>query len=416
MKTCSTITVILFLSILASISHAEDWPGWRGPRGDGISRDTDAPLHWSATENIVWKTPILGVGRSSPITSGDRVFVTTGDLTDETRRVICLDRTSGKIEWNVAVHKGPGGKMHRFNTTASSTPTADGERVYSVFVDDHGMQVVAVDFSGKIVWSVNPGNFFSQHGFAACPVLFGEGVIVNGQQDGDAFAVMLDRRTGKEVWRYKPAVNLRSFSTPVLIEHEGRPQMILSGASQTVALDPNTGRIIWFASGPSEKFVCTPAVGHGLVYSFGGSPEKKAMAVKLGGSGDVLDTHVVWRNERAMPYIPSPLLVGDFLHVISDTGIYTCLDPKTGESLYTGRKLKAVNSSPVAVADRVYFFEDSGTCTVIKNGANFEVIATNEIDETVYATPAISSGNLFVRTETHLVCIGSPANSASAAE
>jgi hypothetical protein len=340
---------------------------------------------------------------------GKRIFLTTGEADDASRRVLCFHRDTGVSMWDIAVHRNPAGQMHRLNTTASSTPVADDERVYAVFADDATLRVVAVDFSGQTVWNVSPGRFQSQHGFAASPVLFGEGVIVNGQQDGEAFVVMLDRRTGEELWRYKPAVNLRSFSTPILIRHNGANQLILTGATQTVALEPLTGKPLWFVEGPSEKFVSTPVVGHGLVFSFGGSPEKRAMAVRLGGSGKLLETDVAWRNERAMPYVPSPLLVGNCLHIISDNGVYTCLNPQTGEVLHTGRKLGPVNSSPVAAAERVYFFEDCGRCTVIENGTAFGVIATNEIGEAVYATPAISAGSLFVRTESHLLRIGPPA-------
>ncbi len=402
-------TSLLFLTFFTAMpAHGEDWPGWRGPRGDGISHETEVPLKWSAAENIAWKTAVGGAGRSSPIVVGSRVFVTTGGVADESRRLLCLERDSGAIAWNVVVHQGAAGVMHRLNSTASSTPAAEQERVYAVFVDDQGMRVVDVDFAGRVVWSVSPGSFQSQHGFAASPVLSGEGVIVNGQQDGEAFVVMLNRATGEEIWRYRPQINLRSFSTPVIIRHDGVDQMILAGASQTVALSPQSGKPLWFADGPSQKFVSTPAVGHGLVFSFGGSPEKRAMAIRLGGSGDVSNSHIAWRNERAMPYVPSPLLAGDFLHVISDTGIYTCLDPTTGESLHTGRQLGSVHSSPVFAAGRVYLFEDSGTCTVIKNGAGFDVLAKNEIGEEVYATPAISAGSLFVRTESHVVRIGVP--------
>jgi len=391
----------------AGFARADDWPGWRGPRGDGISQESNAPLRWSPTENIVWKTPLPGRGRSSPIVAGDGVFVTAGDDSDQSRRVICLDRLTGKVRWNLAVHRGEAGQMHRNNTTASSTPCTDRQHVYSVFVDAHAMRVIAVGQQGRIVWSVTPGGFYSSHGFAASPVLYANGVIVNGHQDGEAFVVMLNSKTGAEMWRYKPAVNLRSFSTPVLTRHDGHDLLILTGASQTVGLDPATGQIMWFAGGPSEKFVSTPSVGHGLVFSFGGSDEKRAMAVRLGGQGDVSETHVAWRCDRAMPYVPTPLLLDNYLHVMCDTGIYSCLDPKTGTTLHTGRKLGPVYSSPVAAAGRIYFFEDSGTCTIVEKGPKFNVIATNELNETVQTTPAISGGQLFVRTESHLFCIGS---------
>jgi outer membrane protein assembly factor BamB len=404
----SPLIACLLAGLTASPLHAEDWPAWRGPRGDGNSVETVVPLRWSATENIAWKTAVPGTGRSSPIIVGRHVFLTTGEASDESRRVLCFDRDDGALLWNTPVHQGAAGMQHRLNTTASSTPAADDQRVYSVFVDDQGMRAVAVDYSGHIVWNVSPGSFHSQHGFAASPVLYGDGVLVNGQQDGEAFVVLLKRDTGAERWRFRPQVNLRSFSTPVLFRHDGQDQLILTGASQTLALAPQTGTPLWYADGPSQKFVSTPAVGHGLVFSFGGSPEKRAMAVRLGGSGDVSNSHVVWRNERAMPYVPSPLLAGDYLHVIADSGVYTCLDPQSGATLLTGRKLGPVSSSPVAAAGRVYLFEDSGKCTVIRDSANFEVLATNDLHEPVYTTPAISDGSLFIRTESHLLRVKDP--------
>ena len=392
---------------ISSITPAagDNWPAWRGPRGDGISLETNAPLKWSATENIAWRTEIPGNGRSSPIVFGDRVFVTTGVNEDESRRVLCLDKSSGKIIWNTVVHNGPGGQMHRDNTMASSTPATDGETVFAVFVDDQGMKVVALDFDGKIIWSRSPGTYFSNHGFAASPVIYQDGVIINGHQDGTAFVVMLNRKTGEEIWRYAPAINQRSFSTPVLTSFEGHDQLILTGSQQTIGLDPQTGKVIWSAAGPSEKFVCTPSVGHNMVFSFGGSPVKKSLAVKLGGKGDVSATHVAWRGEKAMPYVPSPLLLGDFLHIINDAGIYTCVEPVSGKVLHSARATGPIYSSPIAVADRIYMFEDSGRCTILENQPSFKVIARNELGEETCTTPAVSGGQLFVRTTSALVCI-----------
>ncbi len=409
-KLTQTSLSMLLVSAFAitSITPAagDNWPAWRGPRGDGISLETNAPLKWSATENIAWRTEIPGNGRSSPIVFGDRVFVTTGVNEDESRRVLCLDKSSGKIIWNTVVHNGPGGQMHRDNTMASSTPATDGEIVFAVFVDDQGMKVVALDFAGKIIWSRSPGTYFSNHGFAASPVIYQDGVIINGHQDGTAFVVMLNRKTGEEIWRYAPAINQRSFSTPVLTAFEGHDQLILTGSQQTIGLDPKTGEVIWSAAGPSEKFVCTPSVGHNMVFSFGGSPNKKSLAVKLGGTGDVSETHVAWRSERAMPYVPSPLLVGDYLHIITDLGVYSCLEPVSGEVIHTARALGSTYSSPIAVGEVIYMFEDTGRCTIFENRPGFHVLAKNELGEEMYTTPAISNGQLFVRTTSSLICIG----------
>jgi outer membrane protein assembly factor BamB len=401
--------VLSFVALTVDVQNvplrAEEWPSWRGPTGSGITTDA-APLRWSETENIRWRTPVPGVGLSSPIVWGDLVFITTGLVDDLSRRVLAVDRHSGQIVWNRVVHIGPAGKAHLQNTTASSTPTTDGERVYAVFNDDVGLTVVALDFEGEVKWTVRPSTFYSNHGFAASPVLSPYGLVVNGQQDGEgAFVATLDRATGAELWRYKPDLNLRSFSTPLLIEHQGQLQLIVTGSTQTLALDPATGERLWFATGPSEKFVCTPSVGHGMVFSFGGSPDKSAFAVKLGGQGDVSDTHVVWRSKSSMPYVPSPLLVGDYLHVVSDQGIYSCLDPVSGNALVTLRKFSKVYSSPIAAGNRLYFFEDAGGCTVIENGPEFRELARNELNTLIQTTPAVSKGQLFIRSDRELIAI-----------
>jgi outer membrane protein assembly factor BamB len=404
----SAAGLFLCLSLNQTAAIAGDWPAWRGPQGDGISPETTAPLQWSPEAGLVWKIALPGIGRSSPIIFGNRVFVTTGTADDAARRVLCIERNTGKTLWNTIVHQGPGGKMHQDNTTASSTPATDGRHVYAVFVDDVGMTAAALDFNGHIVWKSSPGSFYSNHGFAASPVLYGDGVIINGQQDGTAFVTMLERNTGKELWRYTPAVNLRSFSTPVLTRHGDRDLLILTGSQHTAALNPANGELVWRVQGPSEKFVCTPSVGHGMVFSFAGSPDKKSLAVRLGGSGDVTETHVAWRSERGMPYVPSPILVGDYLHVINDLGVYSCIDPKTGAVLHTARALGSTYSSPIAVGNHIYLFEDTGRCTIFENRPGFHVIARNELGEEVYTTPAVSSGQLFVRSVNSLFCIGKP--------
>lgn len=414
------IRCVLAAGLLALLNHntavADDWPAWRGPKGNGISNETKAPMKWSPSENIAWRTEIPGRGRSSPIVVGSRVLVTTGVEEDQSRRVICIDRSTGAILWSQTVHSGPGGKMHQDNTMASSTPASDGERVFAAFVDDQGMKVVALDMQGKILWNATPGTYYSNHGFAASPVLYGGGVIINGHQDGTAFVVMLDRENGKEIWRYTPEVNQRSFSTPVLTQDEGQDLLVLTGSQQTLALNPLTGAKVWQASGPTEKFVCTPSVGHGMVFSFGGSPDKKSMAVRLGGAGDVTETHVVWRSERAMPYVPSPLLVGNYLHIINDLGVYTCLEPATGKVLHTARALGSTYSSPIAVGETIYMFEDTGKCTIFENGPAFRVLEKNSLDEEMYTTPAVSNGQLFVRTVKAVVCISESISAPSEGE
>ncbi len=304
---------------------------WRGPRGDGVSAEQNAPLAWSESDNIAWKSPIPGRGLSSPIVIGQGVYVTTYLDTENSRRLIRVDRDTGRIEWAVSIHDGPAENQHRFNSCASSTPAADQQAVYSIAVDNERMWVVAVDHAGHLQWKVSPGEFASQHGFAASPVLVNDLLIVNGHQDGKAFIVALDLRNGLTRWSYKPASNLRSFSTPLVTQFDGAPQLIVTGANQTVGLNPGTGECIWSAEGPNQKAVSSPSVSEGVVFSFAGSPSEKAMAIRLGGRGDVTQTHVSWKLDKAMPYVPSPVLAGGWLHVINDAGIYSCIEPTSGE-------------------------------------------------------------------------------------
>jgi outer membrane protein assembly factor BamB len=384
------------------VSSPMDWPMWRGPRCDGISLESTAPLEWSTTKNVAWKTEIPGDGRSSPIVAGDSVFVTTSIAQSQSRRLLRIDRKTGEIQWNSELHIGPTEQQHKFNTSASSTPATDGMRIYCTFVDDEKMIVVAVDWHGDIVWKVSPGSFLSKHGFAASPVVCDEGVLVNGHQDGIAFVVLLDPSNGEEIWRYKPDVDLRSFSTPVLAEIDGARQIVLSGAKQTLGLDPKTGEKIWWVDGPTEKVVCTPSIGLGHIFAFGGSPDVRAIAIRQGGTGDLTKTNIAWTIERGMPYVPTPLLSKDYLHIIDDMGIYTCLNPLTGKSMKTIRKGGNTYSSPVGTKDRIYLFDDTGLCTVIANGPNFEVLAKNSIEELVQSTPAIADNSLYVRSERYL--------------
>ena len=179
-------------------------------------------------------------------------------------------------------------------------------------------------------------------------------------------------------------------------------QIILTGVKQTVGLEPESGERIWWVNGPTEKFVCTPSIGLGHIFSFGGSPSERAFAIRQGGLGDLTETHIAWTKERSMPYVPTPLLFGNYLHIVNDAGIYTCIEPTSGNVLKTLRKGGNNYSSPVGIGDKMYFFDDSGLCTVIRNSSEYEVIAKNELNELVQTSPAIADGALFVRSEHHV--------------
>lgn len=235
--------------------RGENWPGWRGPRGDGTSTETGLPREWSDTANVAWKTPVPGTGHASPIVWGDRIFLVSALEESQERALLAFDATTGDRLWQKTVVTSPLEDKHPLNSFASSTPATDGELVYVAFLDRDEMVVAAYDFQGAERWQVRPGPFASKHGFCTCPVLFENLVIVNGDHDGQSFLAALDRATGKPVWKIERPNHTRSYVTPIIREYAGRTQLILSGNKCVASYDPHTGEQYWEIDGPTEQFV-----------------------------------------------------------------------------------------------------------------------------------------------------------------
>src|ERR1043166_8635068 len=296
-------TAMLLLAVLAAglaNATAENWPCWRGPRQDGTSLETNIPVHWSTTSNVVWKTQLPGFGHASPIVYGDQVFTVTAVTESQTRLLLCLERRSGKILWRRTVLASPLEAKHTLNSFASSTPATDGELVYAAFLDRDRMFVVAYDFSGELRWVVHPGPFFSHHGFCSSPVLYRNLVILNGDHDGDSYLVALDRADGHTVWKTARENCTRSYCAPIIRHMSGKEQMALSGNQGVASYDPNNGKRHWIIDGPTEQFVASPVFSEqtGLVYITAGYPDHHILAIRPDGSGDVKQTHIVWRTTR----------------------------------------------------------------------------------------------------------------------
>jgi len=418
------VRILTILLLLTASATAENWPGWRGPGGDGISAEKKLPTRWSQTENIAWRKPIAGEGHSSPIVWGDRVFLTTSLTEKNERRLLCLNRVDGKTVWERVVLNTEPETLHRLNSRASGTPVADGERIYVAFMQVKGdmitapnvgsermitpgrIVVAAYDFDGKQQWKTDAGAFVSAHGFNSCPVLFEDLVIVNGDHDGDAYIVALDRRTGKERWRTPRENKTRSYVTPIFRRIDGRDQMILSGSLSVASYDPRTGRRHWVLDGPTEQFVASMVYNGEYVFVTGGFPEKHILAIDPKGSGKLTDTHIAWRTNRGAAYVPSPILAGKYLLVVADSGVATCFDAGSGEVHWTKRLAGRQSASPVLADGIVYFFSDRGEATLVRPGDEFEVVAKNSLEEPVSSSPAISQGRIFVRTHQALYCIG----------
>jgi outer membrane protein assembly factor BamB len=269
---------------------AADWPQWRGPTGDGAVKDTAVPLRWSATENVAWKVQVPGAGHSSPIVVGGRVYMTAA--IDRDRVLLAYDATTGKEVWRSTVVAADTERMHKNNTPASATPAADAEHVWTAFAADGKVVVSCHTTAGKPVWQKPFPGFVSPHGFCGSPVVWKEAVFVNGDSDGEAFLAALDRRTGAELWKVPRPNRTRSFSVPVVIDVAGSPQLVLAGSKGVAGFDTATGKQLWVADSPTDKFVSTVAFAGGMVAATGTSPVSTFVGIRPEGRGNVTASHV----------------------------------------------------------------------------------------------------------------------------
>jgi outer membrane protein assembly factor BamB len=397
---------LLLIALSSFGGSAEDWPEIRGPTGQGHSSERRVPFEWSESRNVMWKTRVPGLGWSSPAVAGGRVWLTTA-INDRggSMRVLSFDVETGRPMTDVEVFRTRSADpVNAKNSLASPTPIVDGDRVYVHFGADG---TAALTGTGEIVWKTRL-RYESQHGNGGSPVLFGGLVIFSADGSDAAFVVALDKQTGKVRWktdRRQPWD--QAYSTPLVIRVGERDQLVSVGAYRAAAYDPESGKEIWrvsYADGFSN--VPRPVYGHGLVYIATGFQQPALIAVRADGAGDVTRTHIAWTLRRAAPYTPSPLLVGDELYVVSDIGIATCLDAKTGETHWQQRLGGNFSASPVFADGRIYFLSEEGAATVIAPGKVFRKLATNQLDGATLASIAVSGGSLFIRSNSHLYRIG----------
>jgi outer membrane protein assembly factor BamB len=407
MRMIFLLTVLLSFPATAS---AENWPGWRGPRGDGTSREIDLPLRWNDKENIAWKTPIPGIGHSSPVVHGERVFLTTCLLKEEQRVLMCLDRKSGKILWERTVVTAPLERKHKLNSWASSTPATDGKRVWIGFLQAPQIVIACYDMEGALVWKKSPGQFHSVHGFCSSPVLYRDMVIVNGDQDALGYIVALHKSTGQERWRTDRPNRTRSYCAPLIVDAAGKKQLVLSGSKCVTSYDPDSGKLHWIIDGPTEQYVASLVYGEGLLFMTTGFPEYHNMAIRPDGTGNITHTHVQWHEPRVTArkasYVPSPIAFDKYFYVISDQGWLSCFEAKSGKRLWMNQLGLHHSGSPVVADGRIYLTDDDGVTYVLKAGPDFEVLARNPLQDECYSSPAISQGQIFIRTNRFLFCIG----------
>jgi outer membrane protein assembly factor BamB len=405
--------------VTLSSCHAEEWPGWRGSRGDGTSGEKGLPLTWSPTENIRWKTPIPGKGHSSPIVWGDRVFVTSCLEKNGERVLLCLDRRDGKLLWQQVVLTTKLEPKHNLNSYASATPATDGKHVWVAFLAYPDMQLACYDFDGKQVWMRSPGKLLSKHGFCSSPILHKNLVILNGDQDAEAYLVALDKETGAERWRIDRPNRTRSYCTPILIQAKDKPdvtQLVLSGSKCVTGYDADTGKLLWIIDGPTEQYVASLVYLDDVLFLTTGFPEYHLMGISPEGSGNITRSKFIrWHiphkvnrvsHNSGASYVPSPIAANGHFYVVSDTGYLSCLTTQTGERIWKEKLAEHVSASPLLADGHLYFLDDDGTTHVLGADAKPEVLHKNRLDEECCASPAIAHGQIFIRGLHNLYCIG----------
>jgi outer membrane protein assembly factor BamB len=434
------VLLALFVCVAGSVATGSDWPQWRGPGGQGVSNEAGVPTTWTPSTNIAWKAAVEGRGHSSPIVARGRIFLTTSVKGDQVPgrkapvhlgfdrkpgyvhpdsvdvdfkhalKVIAIDAASGKLVWTHTPYDGVmADDRHRKNTYASSTMATDGTLVYAFF---ESAGVYAYDFDGRLKWQRSLGDIIKAGlGPGSSPIIFDGLLILQCDQEmGDgSFIVALDRFTGAEVWRVNRTTR-RSWATPIVVRTTARAELITAAAEVTIAYDPATGRELWRANGVDSHPIPSFVAGHGLVFATAGSQAKRALAIRLGGSGDLTNTpSVVWRHNKGTAYVPSPILHGQYLYLMTDTGILTCLDAVTGMVAYEGGRVPVpatFTASLVAAGEHLLMTSEDGDTFVVRAGPRHEVIRTNSVGEPVYASPAISDGRIYIRGERHLFAIG----------
>lgn len=410
--------VLLFCIFCQTTAQADNWPQFRGAGNQGRSIGSGAPLAWSESENIAWRTEIPGQSWSSPIVWNDRIFVTTATEQGASCRVLSIDTKTGKILWDKEVFKQQLRRKEDRNTFATPSPATDGKRVYACFGDG---SFAALDFSGNVVWVNREHKYYSQHGLGSSPVLY-DGLVImalDGSSDGadkglgwqtpwdQSYVLALDAATGKDRWKGKRGLSRISHGAACIWENDGNAQVVSEAGDVVQGFDLKTGERVWSSEVLGEGKVPSTMLGDGVVFTAGGWGGKESIkAFKLGGKGDLAETNLVWEQKKGMPKVASMVFVKPYLFAITDAGIATCMNAGSGEIVWQNRLGGNFSASPVYSDGRVYFVGDNGETTVIEAGPEFKLLAKNPLGERVQASPAISQGKLFIRSEKTLFCIG----------
>jgi outer membrane protein assembly factor BamB len=416
----------LLQCFLAATLILGQWPQFRGPDGNGVSRDTGLPIRWSETQNVRWKTPIHGRAWSSPVVFGRQVWVSTATADGHELFAVALDRDTGKILFDLKLFDVPHPQTaHSFNSYASPTPAIEEGRVYVTFGSPG---TAAIDTAtGTVIWQRRDLECNHFRGAGSSPVLFRNLLLLHFDGSDVQYVVALDKRTGETVWRTNRSLDYqdvepsgrikgdgdfrKAFSTPLIVEAGGNAVMVSAASKATYGYDPMTGRELWrIVERDTFSASTRPVAGLGLVFYPTGFNTGQIFAVRADGRGDVTKTHVVWKATRGAPNKPSLLLVGDLLFMVNDGGVATCLEAKTGAEVWHARLSDSYSASPIAADGHIYFFSEDGKTTVIDAGRTFKVLAENSLDDGFMASPAVDGHALYLRTRSSLYRIESSAH------
>jgi outer membrane protein assembly factor BamB len=436
------IGVALAIACIGSVGAA-DWPQWRGPAGNGIADEKNLPERWSATENVAWKAALAGQGVSSPIVAGDRVFVTSqigsgvrrpgshprlaqgasvasageralgaprsAAASDRTLFVVeAFSRADGRRLWEYRLEAlGPLPGVHDKHNLASPSPVTDGQRVYAWFGTG---QIVALDMSGKVVWQRHLGQevspFDINWGHGSSPTLFGDSLILLCDHSPAAYLLAVDARTGKDRWKTDRGRGRSSYTTPFVVQAATGPELIVNSSERVDAYDPRTGAFLWHVGGSNQFPIPVPTFHDGIVYMSRGYRSGPYMALRPGGRGDISSSHVVWQVNTGAPYISSLVYDAGLLYMANDVGAITVVDAQSGAKVWQERVDGIFSASPVAGDGKIYFVSETGETIVLRSGREPRIIARNDIGERLIASPAISNGQIFIRSDDRIFCVG----------
>jgi outer membrane protein assembly factor BamB len=394
---------------------AENWPCFRGPTGQGISSAKGLPLTWSLKENLAWQVEVPGVGWSSPVVWGNRLFLTTATEQGISCHALCFDADNGKLLWDEEVVRQVPQKTRPKNSQATPTPVTDGKLLYVAF---NGGRLAALDFDGKIAWSRQDIAFFSIHGLGASPILHKDMLIMpfdgNDEKDSKrgfkqawegAFVAAFDKQTGKDRWRGRRGLSRQGHVTPMVIDVGGKPLLISAGGDVVQAFNADTGELIWTVKSQGEGVVPSIVYGQGLVYTASGYEAPAMRAIKPDGKGDVTATHIAWESRDTVSMMPSFLYTDGLLFCVKETGIAVCLDAANGKLLWRERLGGAYSASPVLAEGRIYCLAEDGATVVIAAAREYKELARNPLEGLCQASPAFAGGQIFIRAQGKLYCV-----------